>query len=314
MEIILTRYLIGAGGWGYFQVSGMHPLVAYSRAFNFVELNSSFYQIPSLKNAETWRRMVPKDFEFTVRCNKTLTHNLKFRHVSGSFDIFEKMIKICRALKAEILHFQTPPMFPPSKTNDALVKDFFSSVSLKGIRVALELSDTKQPISSELIQTMEDHNIIHCVDLSRDEEPVVQSDILYSRLFGKGSHNIYQPTDQELKDIDGKISKSKPNKAVLGFHFIRMYKDAARFKFFKQSGEFPMVTKSTGIDSLKEVLQEDSRFPSNKKDLIQHQGWKIIDLTPKERVHASDLLQKLPDKTYNGIDDITKVLGDQNFE
>lgn len=310
----MTRYMIGAGGWGYFQISGMHPLVAYSKAFNFVELNSSFYQIPSLKNAETWRRMVPKDFEFTVRCNKTLTHNLKFQHVSGSFEILEKTINICKALKAEILHFQTPPSFPPSKTNAALIKDFFSSVRLKGIRVALELNAAKQPLSSEFIQIMLDHNIIHCVDLSRDEEPAVHSDILYSRLFGKGSHNIYQPTDQELKDIDSKISKSKPKKAVLGFHFIRMYKDAARFKLFKQSGKFPMVTKSTGIDSLKEVLQEDSRFPSNRKELIQHQGWKIIDLTPHERVHASDLLQKLPKKTYNGIDDITKVLGDQNFE
>ncbi len=305
----MTRFLIGTGGWAYFQVSGFHPLLAYSKAFNFVELNSSFYKIPNLKKAETWRRMVPQDFEFTVRCNKTLTHKLKFQHVSGSFEILEKMTNICKALKAEILHFQTPPKFPPSKTNAARIKDFFSSANLKGIRAALELRAIKQPICPEFIQVMEDHDMIHCVDFSRDEEPVIQSDVLYSRLFGKGSHNMYQPTDQELKEIDRKISKSKPKKAVLGFHFIRMYKDATRFKLFKQSGEFPMVTKSTGIDSLKEVLQEDARFPSNKEELIQHQGWKIVDLTTEERVHASDLLQKLPEKTYNGIDDITEVLG-----
>ena len=71
-----------------------------------------------------------------------------------------------------------------------------------------------------------------------------------------------------------------------------------------------MVTKSTGVNSLAEVLREDARFPSNKNELVNHQGWKIIDLTPTKRVHATDLLQKLPDKTYNGIGDIVQALGD----
>jgi len=40
--IALPKYLIGAGGWAYFQVPSMHPLVAYSRAFDFVEVNTTF--------------------------------------------------------------------------------------------------------------------------------------------------------------------------------------------------------------------------------------------------------------------------------
>jgi len=71
-----------------------------------------------------------------------------------------------------------------------------------------------------------------------------------------------------------------------------------------------MVTKSTGINSLAEVLKEDAKFPSNKTELLNHQGWKIIDLTSNKRVHASDLLQNLPEKTYYGIDDIIQMLGD----
>lgn len=289
-------------------IPGIHPLIAYSKAFNFVELNSSFYEIPSPKKAETWRRMVPKDFEFTVRCNKTLTHKLKFRPVSESFEILDKIIEICKTLRAEILHFQTPPKFLPSKTNASLLKDFFSSACMKGIRVALELRASKQSPRSEFIQLMRDHDMIHCVDLSKGEEPIYASDITYSRLFGKGFHNIYQPTDQELKEIDNNISKSKPKKAVLSFHFVRMYKDAARFKLFKQSGKFPMVTKSTGIDSLKEVLKEDTRFPCNKEELFEHQGWKLIDLTKSKRVRAANLLAKLPEKTYNSINEIIQSL------
>ena len=40
---------IGAGGWAYFQVPGSDSLTAYSKAFDFVEVNSTFYTTPSIK-------------------------------------------------------------------------------------------------------------------------------------------------------------------------------------------------------------------------------------------------------------------------
>lgn len=65
--------------------------------------------------------------------------------------------------------------------------------------MALEVRGFNQKLSSEFVKTIQDHNMIHSVDLSKDEEPAYKSDILYTRLFGKGEYNIYQPTDQELK-------------------------------------------------------------------------------------------------------------------
>jgi hypothetical protein len=38
---VLKEYLIGAGGWAYFQVPGVNSLAAYSKVFNFVEVNST---------------------------------------------------------------------------------------------------------------------------------------------------------------------------------------------------------------------------------------------------------------------------------
>jgi len=304
----LTEYLIGAGGWAYFQVPGIHPLMAYSKAFNFVEVNSTFYEIPSLRTVQSWRRMVTPDFEFAVRGNKALTHKYKFQSVPEAFEIFEKMTTICSTLEAKILHLQTQPNFEPTKTNTKLIDNFFSSTDLKGIRVALEIRAAGHPLSPHLINAMKDHNMIHCIDLSKDEEPAFKSDILYSRLFGKGSHNIYQPTDDELKQIDNKASRGDNKKIALSFHFVRMYKDAARFKIYKQTGEFPMVTKSMGVDSLAEVLREDTEFPSVKEELIRRQGWKLIDLKKDTRVHASYLLEMLPEKTYTRISDIVQQL------
>ncbi|NIR87079.1 DUF72 domain-containing protein, partial [Candidatus Bathyarchaeota archaeon] len=252
----MPKYLIGAGGWAYFHVRGLHPLVAYSKAFNFVEVNSTFYKIPSLKQVESWRRLVPPHFEFAVRCNKALTHKHKFQPTLQAFEVLEKMITICTTLKAEILHLQTPATFQPTKSNAERIRNFFSSTDLKDIRIALEMRGAKQPLNPDLIKTMQDNNMIHCVDLSKDEEPASKSEVLYSRLFGKGPHNVYQPTDQELRKIDRKASKGDHKTIAVSFHFVRMYKDAARFKIYKQTGNFPMVTKFTGLSSLMEVLRE----------------------------------------------------------
>jgi uncharacterized protein YecE (DUF72 family) len=313
MGHLLTDFLIGTGGWAYFKIPSMHPLAAYSRAFNFVEVNSTFYEIPASKNVETWRRIVPKDFEFTVRCNKRLTHELKFESTPETFEILDNMVEICSILKAKVLHFQTPHSFNYDKINSEKVKDFFESAKLKNLRIALE-TRSPTPLDPIFVKTLYDLNVIHCIDLLKGTEPVYRSDILYTRLFGKGSHNIYQPLDSELKQVAQTASKEGTKKAIITMHSNRMFKDAARFRIYKDTGKFPMVTKSVGVNSLAEVLKEDVKFPSTKTELLDHQGWKLIDLTPQERVHASDLLQKLPEKTYYRIDDIIQLLGDKNFE
>jgi len=308
----LTEFLIGAGGWAYFQVPGVDSLTAYSRTFNFVEVNSTFYEIPNFRTVQSWRKKVPENFQFSVRCNNRLTHELKFESVPEAYAIMDKMAKIYEILKAEILHFQTPPSFQYNKTNCEKVKDFLESADIRNLRIALEKRNPI-PFTPIFTRTLQDLGIIHCVDLLKGIEPTYSSDILYTRLFGKGPHNVYQPLDSEIKQIVEVASQEGTKKAVIVTHSMKMFKDATRFKMYNETGEFPTVTKSTGVDSLTEVLREDARFPKSKTELIKHQGWKIIDLTPTKRVRASDLLQRLPEKTYNGIGDIIQTLGERNF-
>ena len=154
---------------------------------------------------------------------------------------------------------------------------------------------------------MRDLNITHCIDLSK-EEPVYTTDILYTRLFGKGSHTIYQFDDEELKSIDEKTAKGDHKKAVLSFHGVKMYKDAARLKIYRQTGEFPAVTNSIGLESLIEVLREDAVFPITKEELIQRQGWKVIDLSSTQRIHAHRILERLPQGKYSTLNEVITQL------
>ena len=305
----LAEYLIGAGGWAYFQVPGIHPLVAYSKAFDFVEVNSTFYQIPALKDVENWRKLVPPDFQFTVRAHRSLTHELKLEPSPKAVKVFEVMKQICSILNAGFLHLLIPPSVSKDKALNGKLKAFLDSSDVRKLGLVLEIrgvSSAKLPL--DVVKTMQDHNIVHCVDLSKGEMPAYDSDVLYSRLFGKGYHNVYQPTDEELVEIDKKAMSRASEKIIMSFHFVRMYKDATRLKIYKQTGKFPKVTRETGLASLDEVLGEDARFPASKEELIESQGWKLFDLTQDKRVLARHYLQRLPERTYNNIDDVTETL------
>lgn len=283
--------------------------MAYAKAFNFVEVNSTFYQIPPMKEVETWRKLVPADFKFAVRAYRAITHRHKLQPAEEALGAFEKMRQICRVLNADILHLQTPPSFKPTQTSISSLRDFLSSIDLGKLRLALEIrgaSSSKLP--TDLVRTMQHYEMVHSVDLSKGETPAYKSDILYSRLFGKGQHNVYQPTDGELQEIDDRASKGNFERVVMSFHFVRMYKDAARLKIYKETGKFPTVTRSTGLESLEGVLEEDTTLPSTKQEIVQSQGWKLFDLSKEERVRTEEFLQKLPDRTYNTIGEIITAL------
>jgi len=300
----LTKYFIGTGGWAYFKVPNKPSLKAYSEIFNFVEVNYTFYKYPSTRMVERWRRMVPRDFTFTVRCHQDLTHRTGLKPVDQAYVVFSQMIGICRILDAPFLHFLTPASYVLDDVKIRQARDFFSTISMKGVRLAWEV---RSPVTSKVVNLMRDFEIVHSVDLSR-EESGDESDVIYSRVFGKGKHNIYQFTDEELVEIDRKILKAEARVVIITFHGIRMSSDASRFKKYKETEKFAPVTSFTGVASARAVLQEDAKFPSTKAELVERQGWKVIDLTANKRVHLSELLCRLPEKTYNGVREIIEEL------
>jgi uncharacterized protein YecE (DUF72 family) len=300
----VTKYLVGTGGWAYFKVPGQSSLRAYSRIFNFVEVNYTFYKYPVIGMVEHWRKTVPTDFTFSVRCHQDLTHRIGLKPVEEAYAVFSQMTGICRVLNAPFLHLETPPRYTFDEQKIKEARDFFEGASLKGIRLAWEM---RAEPTLEVVNLMEELGIVHSVDLSR-EVPAFKSDLVYTRLFGKGEHNIYQFTDEELEEIDGKILKSEAKIVVASFHGLRMSVDAARLRTYKEKEVFLPVTAYTGADSARAVLSEDAQFPSTKAELVEHQGWKVVDLKADKRVHLSELLSKMPEKTYNSVDEVVKAL------
>jgi uncharacterized protein YecE (DUF72 family) len=299
--------LIGTGGWAYFKVKGEDPLEAYSGIFDFVEVNSTFYDYPSEKSVDSWRKRVPESFAFSVKCHRDLTHVYGMEPVEGAQKCLERMVGICRSLEAEILVLQTPSSFGFDDDKVKRIRELLSTTELGKLRLAWEIRTERGRIPDSLYSMMNDNGVIHCVDLSR-ELPVYDSDIVYTRLFGKGKQNVYQFSDEELSEVRERAQEHVEKGVYYTIHGVRMFKDAARLKTVEKSGKYPMVTKSTGLDSLKEVLSEDAKFPSDRDKLIEDQGWKVVDLTSEKRIHAKEMLERLPDGTYADAQSVTDAL------
>ncbi|MGO8805602.1 MAG: DUF72 domain-containing protein [Candidatus Bathyarchaeia archaeon] len=297
----MTDYLVGTGGWGYFNVANKPRLKTYSEIFNFVEVNNTFYQYPLIQTVERWRRTVPKDFTFSVRCHQDLTHKIGLRPTDEAYEVFYKMKQYTEILQTPYLVLETPAGY----VIDSETRGFFSSLNLKGITLAWEYRAT---ITPSVIQLMQDFNIVQSVDLSKQMSRY-KLDVTYSRLFGRGEHNIYQFTDDELLGIQQRTEETGSKTLILAFHGLRMNSDALRFQQHLATGKFLPATSSVGIESAKTVLAEDATFPSSKSELIKKQGWKVIDVKQNKTAHLSEFLSSIPDKNYADLNEVVKELG-----
>ena len=302
----MGKLLIGTGGWDYFSVPQADRLRAYSTAYNFVEANSTYYRLPKPATVRSWRNRVPTAFEFAVRCHRFVAEGSRLVRDSRATRIIDAMEKICRELRATVLTVLIPKTVVEDEDLAPKLEAFLSSLNLGGTKVAIEFRGAEP--KDDVLNTLRENDAIHNVDVSTSN-PKVESPTLYTRLFGRGEENVYEFDDNELKDIAAKASSPKFERSILAFHGVRMYRDAARLKIYLDSGEFPSLTGQVGLDSLSEVLKEDTLFPTTKARLVKIQGWKLFDSTSTKRIRAGEVLVKLPEKEYRDFGDLRESLG-----
>lgn len=130
-------------GWSYnFWMNNFYPantkpenyLEEYSKHFNTVEVNSSFYRIPSVSTLENWKTQTPADFIFSVKAPKKITHE-KLAEDPDYLDYFLTNVSHLGSKLGPIL-FQFPPSFKQDRFDS--LKDLVS-VLPKNHRYALEV-------------------------------------------------------------------------------------------------------------------------------------------------------------------------------
>ncbi|HEX6510692.1 MAG TPA: DUF72 domain-containing protein, partial [Chloroflexota bacterium] len=113
----MARLYLGTSGWGYAEWKGkFYPgkiksvdmLPFYARHFDAVELNNSFYRLPSAESMGTWREAVPAGFRFALKAPRSITHSRRLLNVEQPVARFLELANLMGDRLGPIL-FQLPP-------------------------------------------------------------------------------------------------------------------------------------------------------------------------------------------------------------
>jgi uncharacterized protein YecE (DUF72 family) len=113
---------IGCSGWNYqtwrggeFYPKGLPPtrwLEHYSRVFDTVEVNSTFYRLAKPKAVARWLEQTPEDFVFALKASRYLTHIKRLTNMGDSVKRFYEAIEpLVGTPKLGPIVWQLPPNF-----------------------------------------------------------------------------------------------------------------------------------------------------------------------------------------------------------
>ena len=185
--------LIGTSGYNYPEWKGsFYPadlpaakmLPYYAGKFPTVEINYTFYRMPTPKLIAGWRAQVPPAFRFTLKAPKRITHDKRLRpaEVESALQGFLTAASELGPQMAALL-FQLPPNF---KKDAALLKDFLSLLPPKTV-AAFEFRNPSW-LDDEVYDALKARNIALCfADSESRETPLISTaDYAYFRLRDEG--------------------------------------------------------------------------------------------------------------------------------
>ena len=154
---------IGTQGWNYdawvgpFYPDGTRAvdfLSVYSRAFDTVEVDSTFYAIPPSKTVRGWAQRTPAGFVFALKMPQEITHERRFRQVDLVANEFYDRVRELGDKLGPVL-IQLGPDFRPAEL-PALAK--FLPTLPDDIAFAIEFRD-RGWMHDGLVALLADHNV-----------------------------------------------------------------------------------------------------------------------------------------------------------
>jgi len=202
---------IGTSGWAYDHWLGVfypHSLNKkemfdfYTSRFGTVEINNSFYHLPSQKTLETWRDTSPKDFMFSVKASRYITHMKKLKNPGEALRTFLDRISVLKS-KLDVILFQLPPRW---NCNYERLEAFVELLP-SGRRYTFEFRDTSWD-RDDVFSLLEKNNLAYCIyELDGHRSPkTVTADFVYIRLHGPDGPYQGSYSDRDLSGWAGAIS------------------------------------------------------------------------------------------------------------
>ena len=184
-----AKIYIGTSGWHYkhwvgtFYPPGINTKAQfefYTKHFDTVEINNSFYKLPPREVFEGWRQHSPKKFLFVIKANRFITHNLK---LSRPAEPLTRLFSSIDALEEKLgpILFQLPPRW---NLNLDRLKEFLNALP-KGYRYVFEFRNETWN-TEEVYKLLQEYNCAFCIyELAGHVSPqLVTANFVYVRLHG----------------------------------------------------------------------------------------------------------------------------------
>jgi uncharacterized protein YecE (DUF72 family) len=207
----MARAYVGTSGWNYkhwrgeFYPKELTPakwLDFFKETFDTVEINNSFYRLPTAEAFQSWRRQVPKDFTFAVKASRFLTHIKRLKDPEDPLELFFSRAKHLKDRLGPVL-FQLPPHF---KVNLERLEIFLSALKpYRKVRPVLEVRDASWLVPA-VFELLRKHRTALCFADWRDTDvtgPVTTDFVYVRRHYGRAAGGNYRKSalDRDVSQI-----------------------------------------------------------------------------------------------------------------
>lgn len=211
--IMATRYHVGTSGFSYphwrevFYPRAIPParwLEYYAEQFPTVEINSSFYRLPTEKVFQSWRDRTPPTFVFALKASRFITHVRKLADVEQPMKLFFERAQVLGPRLGPIL-YQVPPSL---KADPALLEQFLRQLP-QGCRHAFEFRNASW-YTDEIVGLLRHYGAALCIhDWRGREMPLaITSGFGYFRFHGPTGHYIGRYTREEMETWSSQITSA----------------------------------------------------------------------------------------------------------
>jgi len=198
-------YYIGTSGWHYdhwryrfYPEELVKPkwLKFYAGHFTTVELNNSFYRLPSEDAVAAWRNSSPANFTFAVKVSRFITHIKRLKDTEEAVARFISRAKILGEKLGPLL-YQLPPNM---HRNDERLERFLSILP-QGMKHVFEFRHQSW-LEETVFEMLRKYNVGFCVfDMPSLSCPLVATaDFAYIRFHGRTGLYSSCYSDEELAE------------------------------------------------------------------------------------------------------------------
>ncbi len=210
MKLNDIKTFIGTSGWMYKhwkgpfypeKISNEDMLKFYTDHFSTVEVNSTFYRLPTAKTVQNWMNKTPKQFIFVIKTNQYITHRKYLKDGQETVKKFFNIIKILDYKLGPIL-FQLPPNW---NVNLERITEFIKILP-KDYLYVFEIRHPSWYIQ-EIYDLFKDYNIALCIhDFYGEISPLeITANFIYIRFHGAKGHYFGKYSTEQIKHWTNKI-------------------------------------------------------------------------------------------------------------